>query len=387
MADAGSGAPAVPDRARGPAAGTASIGVAVPGGPAAGRRAADPAPGVPDGPDCGTGDAPGVAAAGSSAGPGLQEGHRRGPIPVTADRPGDRDPADSTDPDARDGPGRADRGDRHDPRRPGASGGRGAGDGPGRVDRDERSDPRRPRRESEPARDRRRRRSAFADPPVPGDGGGEPPARNPRPVRRWAVRLVAGAVLMLAFVVGATAFRVWEVARLDDRRPVDAVVVLGAAQYDGDPSSIFAARLRHAAALYHEGIAPRIVTTGGGRTGDLYTEAAAGKRYLVGQGVPASAVVAVGVGTDTLGSLRAVAARAEADGWVTALLVSDPWHSLRARQMARDSGLVAWTSPTRTGPVVQTRETQVRYIVRETAAMLYYRFTHTSVDTETTGVG
>lgn len=212
-----------------------------------------------------------------------------------------------------------------------------------------------------------------------------PPPRTKR--RSWVTRVVLGSVLIGLLVVGSTAFRVWQVARIDDRRPVDAVVVLGAAQYDGQPSSIFAARLRHAQALYDDGIAPRIVTTGGGRAGDAYTEAEAGRRYLIRQGVPANAVVAVPVGSDTLLSLRAVADRARQDRWTSALLVSDPWHSLRARQMARDSGLDAWTSPTRTGPVVQTRETQIRYIVRETGAMLYYRLTHTSVDTATTGLG
>jgi uncharacterized SAM-binding protein YcdF (DUF218 family) len=210
-----------------------------------------------------------------------------------------------------------------------------------------------------------------------------------RPPRRgrWLVRVVLGAVLMGLFVVGGTAFRVWEVARLDDREPADAVVVLGAAQYDGEPSSIFAARLKHAAALFNADLAPRIVTTGGGRPGDAYTEAEAGRRYLIKLGVPASAVTAVPVGTDTLGSLQAVAAQATRDGWSSALIVSDPWHSLRARQMARDSGLTAWSSPTRSGPVVQTRETQARYIVREPGAMLYYRLTHASVDTETSGLG
>ena len=69
------------------------------------------------------------------------------------------------------------------------------------------------------------------------------------------------------------------------------------------------------------------------------------------------------------------------------MIVSDPWHSLRARTMARDAGLTAWTSPTRSGPVVQTRETQARYIVRETGALLFYRLTHASVDTETSGLG
>ncbi len=213
--------------------------------------------------------------------------------------------------------------------------------------------------------------------------------RTHQPLARggWPTRIVVGTVLVVALIVGGTAFRVWQVARTDDRQAADAVVVLGAAQYDGEPSSIFAARLRHAQALYDDGLAPRIVTTGGSRTGDIYTEAEAGRRYLLGRGVPASAVVAVGEGTDTLGSLRAVAARAERDGWGSALIVSDPWHSLRARTMARDSGLEAWASPTRTGPVVQTRETQLRYIVRETAALLYYRITNDSAETENSGLG
>ena len=213
--------------------------------------------------------------------------------------------------------------------------------------------------------------------------------RTGRPPRHasWAVRVVVGALLVAAFLVCGTAFRVWYVARADDRRPVDVVVVLGAAQYDGEPSSVLAARLRHAQALYDDGLAPRIVTVGGGRAGDAYTEAEAGRRYLIGRGVPPEAVVAVGEGSDTLGSLRAADARARQDGWDTALVVSDPWHSLRARTMARDSGLQAWTSPTRPGPVVRTRETQARYIVRETAALLYYTITKAPVDTETTGLG
>lgn len=203
----------------------------------------------------------------------------------------------------------------------------------------------------------------------------------------WPVRVVVGAVLVAVFLVGGTALRVWYVARADDRRAADAVVVLGAAQYDGEPSSVLAARLRHAQALYDDGLAPRIVTTGGSRAGDAYTEAEAGRRYLISRGVPPSAVVAVGEGSDTLGSLRAAGALAERDGWSSALVVSDPWHSLRARTMARDSGLQAWTSPTRSGPVVQTRETQARYIVRETAALLFYTVTRAPVDTETTGLG
>lgn len=219
----------------------------------------------------------------------------------------------------------------------------------------------------------------------------EPLRREPRRRARtglgWVARAVVGTLLVGAIILGGTLFRVWQTARVDGDRPVDAVIVLGAAQYDGQPSPIFAWRLEHAAQLYKEGLAPRVVTVGGSRAGDEYTEAEAGTRYLVRQGVPASAITTVAEGRDTLGSLQAVAARAQQDGWETALIVSDPWHSLRARTMARDSGLEAWTSPTRSGPVVQTRETQAKYILRETAALLYYRLTHASAETTDTGLG
>jgi uncharacterized SAM-binding protein YcdF (DUF218 family) len=197
-------------------------------------------------------------------------------------------------------------------------------------------------------------------------------------LRRWAGRLVAGTVVLALLVVGGTAVRVWQVARVDDRRPADALVVLGAAQYDGTPSSVFAARLQQAKDLYDSGVAPRIITVGGKQPGDVYTEAAAGKNFLVDEGVPAGAVVAVEVGSDTLQSIRAVADTMRADGLSSAVLVSDPWHSLRTRTMATDMGLDVHTSPTRQGPAVLTRDAQWHGIVRETGALLYYRLSHAS---------
>lgn len=201
------------------------------------------------------------------------------------------------------------------------------------------------------------------------------------------VRVVLGAMLVAALIVGGTLFRVWQVARIDDRRSADIVVVLGAAQYDGEPSAVLSARLDHAARLWRSGVAPTIVTVGGRQDGDAYTEAEAGEIYLTSYGVPEEAVVPVGEGSDTLESLQAVARRAGIEGWDSAVLVSDPWHSLRARTMAEDYGLAAWTSPTRSGPVVQTREIQARYIARESAALLHYRFTHASADVLGTDLG
>lgn len=203
---------------------------------------------------------------------------------------------------------------------------------------------------------------------------------EPRPVRRFLRRLVLGVLLIGFLVVGGTGFRVWQVARWDDRTSADVVLVLGAAQYAGTPSKILEARLRHAKNLYDEGVAPYIVTTGGNQPGDTHTEAGAGVGWLTGHGVPEDRIIPVGEGNDTLGSLAAAAEEIHDRGWRSAVIVSDPWHSLRARTMAADFGLDVWTSPTHSGPIVQTRQTQIRYILYETAGLLYYRATKAPAD-------
>ncbi|MQA11994.1 MAG: YdcF family protein [Pseudonocardiaceae bacterium] len=203
---------------------------------------------------------------------------------------------------------------------------------------------------------------------------------------RFLRRLALGVVLIAVLVVGGTGIRVWQVARLDDRSHADVVVVLGAAQYAGRPSPYLEARLAHAKNLYDEGVAPRIITSGGQGTGDTYTEADAGARWLLEQGMPQNRVVAVAEGRSTLGTLRAVSAVASARGWTSAVIVSDPWHSLRARTMADNVGLDAWSSPTRSGPAVWTRETQASYIFRETGALLYYRLSKEPVS-DSSGLG
>ena len=197
---------------------------------------------------------------------------------------------------------------------------------------------------------------------------------------RFVRRLLLGVLVVGALVVGGTGFRVWQVARVDDRTHADVVVVLGAAQYDGKPSKILEARLDHARSLYQSGVAEHIVTGGGRRAGDNYTEADAGARWLAAHGVPRDRVIEVDEGADTLGTLRAVAGTIKAYGWHSAVIVSDPWHSLRARRMAEDEGLDAWTSPTHSGPIGQTRQTQLHYIVRETGALLFYRATRAPAD-------
>jgi uncharacterized SAM-binding protein YcdF (DUF218 family) len=192
-------------------------------------------------------------------------------------------------------------------------------------------------------------------------------------------RVVLAAVLAGLLMAGGTALAIWWTARQDARPKSDAIVVLGSAQYNGVPSSIFAARLEHARALYQQGIAPVVVTVGGKKSGDNFTEAEAGRDYLANEGVPRKDLLAVPEGVDTLQSMRDVAAVLRQRGWHSAVLVTDPWHVMRAEKMADDSGIDAASSPTRQGPAVQTRTTQFLYIMRETAAYLLYRVTGHSV--------
>ncbi|MCY1656510.1 MULTISPECIES: YdcF family protein [Dietzia] len=186
--------------------------------------------------------------------------------------------------------------------------------------------------------------------------------------------LLAIALLLCLVIPGFISFRVWSVARVDDRSPADAIVVLGAAQYNGIPTPVFQARLEHAALLFEEGVAPQVITVGGSQPGDLYTEAGSGRAYLTRLGVPPEVILAVETGTNTEGSLDAAAQTVRDQGGQSVVLVSDPTHSYRSRMMARDAGLDAWTSPTRHGPAVWTRENQIMGIIRETGAVLWYQY-------------
>ncbi|WP_386674482.1 YdcF family protein [Streptomonospora salina] len=189
-------------------------------------------------------------------------------------------------------------------------------------------------------------------------------------------------LLLVLAAPPATWVWVWYTARADERPASDAILVLGASQYNGRPSPIFEERLAHAEELYREGVAPAVITVGGNQPGDNFTEGGAGRDWLVEQGVPAADVVAVEEGGDTLQSVAAVADVFGRRDWSSVVLVTDPWHSLRSREMAEDHGMEAATSPTRSGPAVIERETQVWYITRETASLWHYWLFGDSSDIE-----
>lgn len=145
--------------------------------------------------------------------------------------------------------------------------------------------------------------------------------------------------------------QVWRVGATDQARNVDAIVVLGVAQYDGRPSPQLRARLEHALELWASGRAPRIITTGGNQPGDRFTEAEASANFLIDAGVPSEVITQENVGASTRESLKGVREIAATKGISSVLIVTDPYHALRARLIAQDLGLVAFVSPTRTSPL------------------------------------
>lgn len=169
--------------------------------------------------------------------------------------------------------------------------------------------------------------------------------------RRTASTLAIVALIAAAAYVALTFLEVWLASRRDEARPAQAIVVLGAAQYNGRPSAVLRARLEHAAGLWRAEVAPVVVVTGGKRPGDRFTEATASAAYLHRLGVPDTAILREVQGRTSWDSLAAAAAFLHRRGIRRVVLVSDPFHAARIRAMGRELGLEAYTSPTRTSPI------------------------------------
>lgn len=233
------------------------------------------------------------------------------------------------------------------------------------------------------------------------------------------LRVLLAALLLIVGTWAGALVAVVAAANRDGARPASAIIVLGAAQYDGRPSPVLRARLDHAVALWHRGLAPRLIVTGGRRAGDRTSEAATSRRYAVKHGVPDSAILMESEGRTTAESMRAAAAllaelertagaaaqaapdagpdaapaapatapgaREASYGEVapaarTAILVSDPFHMLRLRMLARRYGIVAYTSPTRTSPISAHRTAAWSYMLRESVKIPVVWLTETRAD-------
>ena len=176
--------------------------------------------------------------------------------------------------------------------------------------------------------------------------------------------LTIGVVTVFClWLISAVAVLVW--SSRDEARPAQAIVVLGAAQYAGKPSPVLRARLDHALDLWNRHLASLLILTGGTGSGDTTSEAAVGRNYAKKRGVPDSAILVENEGRTTSESMQAVAGMLEVRGLQSALLVSDPFHMLRLRILARRFGFTPYTSPTRTSPIWPNREERWKYIFSE----------------------
>jgi uncharacterized SAM-binding protein YcdF (DUF218 family) len=191
-------------------------------------------------------------------------------------------------------------------------------------------------------------------------------------VSRDLAALIGIGCLALAVLVGYTTYRVWVQGQRDERQQADAIVVMGAAQYDGRPSPLFAARLDHAIELYRAALAPRLIVTGGKAVGDRTTEAASARAYAIAHGVPAGAILFEDQSRTTLESIHAVGELLRTHGSHDAVFVSDRPHMLRVLRMASDDGIEAWGSPTATSPIEHDSIARLDATLHELGALAQY---------------
>ena len=201
-----------------------------------------------------------------------------------------------------------------------------------------------------------------------------PRALTPSTRLRDLILLAATALLGTGLLVAYATLRIWQQGMNDEQRPAGAIVVLGAAQFNGTPSPVYAARLDHAVALYLHGTAPFLVVTGGKAEGDRTTEAGAGRAYALARGVPDADILVEDSGRTTLESLDRVGAILKSRGINDAVFVSDPTHMLRVLRIAKDLGLTAWGSPTPTSRIELDGSRKIDATVHELGALVLYFF-------------
>lgn len=206
----------------------------------------------------------------------------------------------------------------------------------------------------------------VSEAPAPADGRA---ARRKAP---FPVRLVRGLLRLGLFLFACWVLLVVGIhlyGRRNHARPSDAIVVLGAAQYDGRPSPVLKARLDHAIALYNDGVAKRLIMTGGVGAGDTVSEAVVSRRYAIREGVPADAILVEKTGLTTLQSMRAVARMMDERGLESAVLVSDPFHMLRLKLLSMRVGITGHTSPTPYSPISRNRGQERKHLLRESFSL------------------
>lgn len=177
----------------------------------------------------------------------------------------------------------------------------------------------------------------------------------------WTVgAVIAGALAWVLWVGGQIRYY----AHRDEARPADAIAVFGAAEYDGRPSPVLRARLDHALELYERGLAPMVITLGGGDPADLHSEGGVGHDYLLARGVPERAIIAETQSDNTEQSAERLAVIARVNGFSNIVVVSDGTHLFRIHAICEHDGLQVYTSPRPVGRSI-AREQRAKRLMHE----------------------
>ena len=194
-----------------------------------------------------------------------------------------------------------------------------------------------------------------------------------RRILKWSFRIVL-AVAVVMIVYGWSLYRqIRNLAVLDEAQAADAIVILGAAQYNGHPSPVLKARLDHAVDLYRKGYAPAIITTGSYGLDPNFSEAHVGTEYLIQQGVTPGSIITEQGSVTTRDSIRASVALMQSKGWTNALVVSDGFHMYRLKKMFQDAGIRAYTSPAPESPIESAPTQRYWHSWREVLLVTAYR--------------
>lgn len=191
-------------------------------------------------------------------------------------------------------------------------------------------------------------------------------------IRRWLLVLVMFALAASGLLVAGVFIAIYRDARLNQTRPVDAIVLLGAAQYNGTPSPVLLARLEETLVAYHDGASKWIVVTGGKMPGDQFTEGGASRDYLVEHGVPKDHILVEDVGRNSWDSLQGAATLLRDHNFKSVLLVSDGFHLFRVKLMMRELGFTAYARAATQSPIRPNSQTEINYMVRETGGVLVF---------------
>ena len=194
-----------------------------------------------------------------------------------------------------------------------------------------------------------------------------------RTILRRSFRIVLVFAIALGLYGWSLYRQIRNLAVLDQAHAADAIVILGAAQYNGHPSPVLKARLDHAVDLYRHGFAPAIITTGSYGLDPNFSEAHVGTEYLIQQGVKSGNIITEQGSVTTRDSIRASVALMQSKGWSKALVVSDGFHMYRLKKMFADAGIVAYTSPAPESPIESAPSQRYWHSWREVLLVTSYR--------------